>query len=43
MISNNQPIYKCLYKPNNKFYAAKKFLIEQEHIDYLKKSFINMK
>lgn len=39
----NACVYKCLYKPNDRYYAAKKFRIEEEHIMELKKNFIDMK
>lgn len=39
----NGCVYKCQHKMNLKFYAAKKFCVEREHILELKKSFIIMK
>lgn len=39
----NGSIYKCIYKPNSKVYAVKKFKVEQEHILGLKRDFITLK
>jgi len=38
----NGCVYKCQHKANRKFYAVKKFKVEEEHILELKRNFINI-